>query len=43
MNARILNEHNIATHYPIDVVGVIEEGGRFGGALFASWVWAVGP
>ncbi|NLG87085.1 MAG: Zn-dependent hydrolase [Firmicutes bacterium] len=35
--ARVLNEHNITTHYPIEFIAMIEEeGGRFGGGLFAS-------
>lgn len=35
--ARVLQEHNVSTIYPVEVVAMIEEeGGRFGAGLFAS-------
>lgn len=35
--ARVLQEHNIKTRYPIEFIAMIEEeGGRFGGGLFGS-------
>jgi allantoate deiminase len=35
--ARVLKEHNVKTRYPIEFIAMIEEeGGRFGGGLFAS-------
>ncbi|MDK2856363.1 MAG: allantoate deiminase [Bacillota bacterium] len=35
--ARVLQEHNVKTRYPIEFIAMIEEeGGRFGGGLFGS-------
>lgn len=35
--ARVLQEHNVKTHYPIEFIAMVEEeGGRFGAGLFGS-------